>query len=406
MNRQDVWENAKTAWGSLASHKLRSLLTTLGIVVGVATVVAIVSIIHGLNTAMAGQVESLGTDVIFVRAAEPQDNRPGSTERVRKLTRKDADLILRACPHVARVAHYRASADRIAVGSRKTGYVQLLGVTPEFGYVNKYQVDRGRFLNDVDTDRGRRVCVLGESIERSLFRERSAVGEHVQIEGRRFLVVGVLEKKGRFITNDMDEIVLIPLRAYEKLKGTRGSMRINAVSVRTEAQDLAVDEIRQLLRRKGNIEEGAEEDFQILTQASLMETYHSITRIGYWVIRVVASISLLVGGIGIMNIMLVTVTERTREIGIRKALGARSRDVLLQFLIEALALSAAGGILGMGLGALLGGLVRLASPLPAAVPAWALGLAFGVCSAVGLFFGVYPAMRAARMNPVEALRHE
>ncbi len=406
MNRHELMEASRTAWGSIASHKMRSLLTTLGIVVGVATVVAIVSIIHGLNTSMAGQIEALGNDVIFVRSAEPRDNRPGSTERVRKLTVEDARLILRACPHVDQVAHFRRASERVEAGSRKTGYVQVLGVTPVFGYVNKYEVDRGRFLNEVDGDRGRMVCVLGESIEQSLFRQRSAVGEYVRIVGRRFLVIGVLEKKGRFITNDMDEIALIPLRAYEKLKGTGGSLRINAVPVTAEGQDVAVDEIRQLLRRRGGIEEDAEEDFEILTQASLMETYNNITGIGYWVIRVVASVSLLVGGIGIMNIMLVTVTERTREIGIRKALGARSRDVLLQFMIEALALSIVGGVLGMGVGALLGGLVRLASPLPAAVPAWALGLAFGACSAVGLFFGIYPAARASRMNPVEALRHE
>ncbi len=406
MNRQELWETGRTAWGSLASHKLRSFLTTLGIVVGVSTVVAIVSIINGLNTSMTRQVESLGTDVIFVRAAEPEDNRPGSTEKIRRLTEEDARRILRGSVHVARVAHFRRSVEKIIAGSRKTGYIQILGVTTDYGVVNKYQVERGRFLNDVDVERGRMVCVLGESIVESLFRGGRAVGEHVQIAGRRFLVVGVLEKKGRFITNDMDELVLIPLRSYEKLYGTAGSLRINAMPVSTESQDLAVDEIRQVLRRARDIQKDAEEDFDILTQASLMETYHNITKIGYWVIRVVASISLLVGGIGIMNIMLVTVTERTREIGIRKALGARSRDVLMQFVIEALALSIVGGILGMGLGALLGGLVRLASPLPAAVPVWALGLAFGTCSIVGLFFGIYPAARAARMNPVEALRHE
>jgi putative ABC transport system permease protein len=406
MNRQDLWETTQTAWDSLASHKLRSFLTTLGIIVGVATVIAIISIIHGLNTSMARQVESLGSDVIFVRAASPRDGRPGSSERIKKLTSRDATAIEQACSHVAVVAPYRRSLERVEHGGRKTGHIQLLGVTPEYAQVGQYHVDRGRFLNDVDVDRGRDVCVLGETVEQSLFRKRSGIGRHVSIGGRRFLVIGVLEKKGRFITNDLDEITLVPLRTLEKMKGANESIRINVMPVTSETQGLAVDEIRQLLRRRRDIGDEDEEDFEIMTQASLMETYHNITRIGYWVIRVVASISLLVGGIGIMNIMLVTVTERTREIGIRKALGARSRDVLLQFLIEALGLSFVGGVLGVGVGAILGGLVKLASPLPVAIPGWALGLAFGACSAVGLFFGVFPAVRAARMNPVEALRHE
>ncbi|MCK4546418.1 MAG: ABC transporter permease [Candidatus Eisenbacteria sp.] len=406
MNRHELLDAIRTAWSSIASHKLRSFLTTLGIVVGVGTVIAIVSIIHGLNTSMARQVESLGSDVVFVRAAQPEDGRPGSTERVRKLTLRHARMIQRACPHVARVAPFRRTLERVAFEGRKTGHIRLLGVTPDYAEVSQYHVDRGRFLTDLDLDGGRQVCVLGETVERSLFRNRSGVGEHVTIEGRRFLVVGVLEKKGRFITNDLDEIALIPLRTLEKMKGTQESIGINVMPVTTESQGLAVDEIRHLLRRLRGIDEDDDEDFEIMTQASLMETYHSITRIGYMVIRVVASISLLVGGIGIMNIMLVTVAERTREIGIRKALGARSRDVLLQFLVEAVGLSLVGGILGTGLGVLAGGLVRLASPLPAAVPPWALGLAFGTCSAVGLFFGVYPAVRAARMNPIEALRYE
>lgn len=405
MNRQELWETCRTAGVSIVTHKLRSLLTTLGIVVGVGTVVAIVSIIHGLNMGMARQVESLGTDVIFVRRAEAHASGRGSAA-AQKLTSEDGELILRACPHVASVSTFRRSLERVSAGDRRTGRVDVLGVTPDYAEVNKHHVDRGRFLADIDLDRRRRVCVLGRSIEKSLFPGRSAVGGHVLLSGRRFLVVGVLEEKGRFITEELDDIVLVPLSTFEKLKGAAGTVMINAMPVNTASQSLAVDEIRQLLRRQGRIRADGEEDFRIQTQASLMETYHRITGIGYWVIRIVASISLLVGGIGIMNIMLVSVTERTREIGIRKALGARSRDVLLQFLIEALALSVVGGIMGMGLGALAGVLVGVLSPLPVAVPVWALGLAFGVCSLVGLFFGVFPAGRAARLDPVEALRHE
>ena len=406
MNLQEIQEAGRTAWQSLSTHKLRSFLTTLGIIVGVGTVVAIVSIIHGLNTSMTRQIESLGTDVVFVRAAPPADGRPGAARSGRPVTERDAQWIERSCRHVSKVAPFRSTRDRVEAGSRKTGYIQILGVTPDYGDVNKYEVDRGRFLSEMDAERGRAVCVLGRTVEEGLFRGRSALGEHVFFQGRRLLVVGVLREKGRFITNDLDEIVLVPLRMFERIRGTGQSLRINIMPTSTEALPLAVDEIRHALRRRRGLEPGEPEDFDVVTQASLMDTYRDITRIGYWVIRVVASISLLVGGIGIMNIMLVTVTERTREIGIRKALGARSRDVLFQFLVEALALRVLGGGVGLGVGALLGGVVKLATPLPAAVPPWALGLAFGVCTGVGLFFGVFPATRAARLNPVEALRHE
>ena len=258
----------------------------------------------------------------------------------------------------------------------------------------------------MNVEHRRQVCVLGTDIVERLFPYEDPVGRHVRSGPHRFLVVGVLEEKGSFMGQSRDNLVMIPLTTLQKLAGENLNLDIGVLPEGPGAMQSAMDEVITLLRHRRGLSYEQPNDFEILTQDSLMEVFNNITGAAFAVVVGVASISLLVGGIGIMNIMLVTVTERTREIGIRKALGAKRRDVLWQFLIEATVLSGVGGILGILLGFSLGKFVGAVSPLPSVVPLWTIFLGLGFSSLVGMFFGIYPATKAARLDPIVALHYE
>jgi putative ABC transport system permease protein len=407
----EIKESVQMALGSLKAHKLRSVLTIVGIIIGVTTVVGMLSLTEGLKKSVEDQVSSLGSNTLIVTkfpAIITSGKQWREYSRRKNLTYEDALAIREVCSSVETVAPdieiYPGEVIRYRGESTKR--VPIWGVTHTYLQVYGYFVKWGRFITPDDVEHRRQVCILGTDIVDRLFLYEDPVGKYVRSGPHRFLVVGVLEEKGSFMGQSRDNMVLIPLTTLQKLAGENLEVDIGVLPKRPSAMQAAMDEVITLLRRRRGLTYEQPNDFEILTQDSLMEVFNNITGAAFAVVIGVASISLLVGGIGIMNIMLVTVTERTREIGIRKALGARRRDILWQFLIEATVLSGIGGALGILLGFSLGKLVGAVSPLPSIVPLWTMFLGLGFSSVVGMFFGIYPATKAARLDPIVALHYE
>jgi len=406
MNLRELWEGVLMAIHSLRMHKIRALLTTLGVIIGVMTVVTIISLIQGLNRAVSQQVAGLGANVFYLQKYPWFAGQEWFEYRNRKnLTTEDAQAIARLCPSVESVAPVIGSGRVIKYKDRSTERVGIRATTPSYQEVRNTTVERGRFFTQTELDHRRQVCILGQTIVKGLFRDEDPLGSHIRIGGRRFLVVGIQEKKGSMLGDDMDAIAIIPITTFQKLFGTRRSASI-LVEAKPGLLEHAKDEATDLMRRRRHIPPGKANDFALNTQDTIMNVYKNLTRILFLVMIGVSSISLLVGGIGIMNIMLVSVTERTREIGIRKAIGAEKKDILLQFLIEALILSGIGGIIGIGLGGGIGKLISAVTPLKAAIPLWSILLALGFSTLVGLIFGIWPAAKAAKLDPIVALRYE
>jgi putative ABC transport system permease protein len=397
------------------THRMRSILTTLGIVIGVMTVIAIVSLIQGMNYEVEKQISSLGSNTVYIQKISWGMGRIDWDEVNRRpnLTLEDAAAIARL-PAVDRVAPMRArQVTRITYRGNKVTDVELDGSTPSFGAVVNYQIDNGRFLNTEDSLRRHSVCVIGGYIVDNLFPTENPLGKRLTIEGKTYTVIGVLARKGAFLGQSQDNVIIIPITTFEKDfapgRGFGELMYQLNIGVRPKPNvsvDVAIDQIRELMRRRHGLAYNKPDDFGINTQDTLREIYRNITRVAYIVMVAVAAISLLVGGIGIMNIMLVAVAERTREIGLRKALGATNQDVLWQFLLEATLLAVIGGIIGLLLGLGIAKLVEVAAHLHAAAPVWTILIGIGFSAGVGIFFGIFPASRAARLNPIQALRYE
>ena len=405
----EIRENILQALRALKAHKLRSFLTTLGIVIGVTTVITMLSLIQGMNKSVQGQISSLGSNTFYIQKFPAiRMGRIGEKYRKRKdLTVEDAQAIARLCPAIKRVAPYAYEFPAKAkFRGEKTPYISLVGGTSAYFQVNQYNLKRGRTLTPLDVQHKRPVVLLGADITEDLFPHIDPIGKWVLIKGHKFQVVGTIEPKGNFLGQSMDDFVLIPITTLMKFYGRRRSVTIAAEPVNVEATQLAIDQATQVLRRRRGVPYNKPNDFEIMTLDMLMDVYRKLTGSIFGAMVGMAAISLLVGGIGIMNIMLVSVTERTREIGIRKAIGARRSDILYQFLIEAITLSGIGGILGIGLGVGIGELVGAISPLPATIPLWSILLGFTFSAAVGIFFGIYPASKAAKLDPIEALRYE
>jgi putative ABC transport system permease protein len=407
----EIKESIQMALGSLKAHKLRSILTTVGIIIGVTTVVGMLSLTQGLKKSVEDQVSSLGSNTLIVTkfpAIITSGKQWREYSRRKNLTYEDAEAIQEVCSSVKIVAPDIEvyPGEVIRYGGESTKRVPVWGVTDTYLEVYGYFIEWGRFITPGDVEHRRQVCVLGTDIVERLFPYEDPLGRYVRSGPHRFLVVGVLEEKGSFMGQSRDNLVMIPLTTLQKLAGENLNVDIGVLPEGPGAMQSAMDEVITLLRRRRGLSYEQPNDFEILTQDSLMEVFNNITGAAFAVVIGVASISLLVGGIGIMNIMLVTVTERTREIGIRKALGAKRRDILWQFLSEATVLSGVGGILGILLGFSLGKFVGAVSPLPSVVPIWTIFLGLGFSSLVGMFFGIYPATKAARLDPIVALHHE
>lgn len=396
---------------SLNANKTRSALTILGIVIGVAAVIAMLAVGQGAQDTITGSISGIGSNLLFVFSGNFQEE----VRNVQDLTLEDADALgdVFQAPHVQSVAPVINSDLEISFAGGSTR-AEVNGVTPVFGEVRNYTIREGEFINQDHLLGQASVALIGVEVADNLFDRREAItGETIRIEGQPFRVIGVLEEKGGGAFGSQDNIVLVPFTTAQARLIRRSRERVDVIYVQATSADavkLATDEIAQILRSRHRIFLGPD-DFTIFSQQDFVETAKTITGVFTIFLGGVAGISLLVGGIGIMNIMLVSVTERTREIGLRKALGARKADILIQFLTESSLLSLFGGLIGIGLGWLLSftvGQIAAANgtPINPAIGLNAVLLATLFSTAVGLFFGIYPANRAANLEPVEALRHE
>ncbi|SCG35856.1 ABC transporter permease [Micromonospora halophytica] len=392
-----VAEAWRVALDALRANRMRSALTMLGVIIGVASVVLLVAIGTGTKQKVEQQVEGLGSNLLLV---VPGRIEVGTAPVVSPLTLKDVDAVSRVVGDPDRVAVTIASGATARAGNR-SDFTTVQGVLETTPTVFTRSLARGRYLTGADVDTSRRVAVLGDSVARALFPDREPLGQQVTLAGVRFRVIGVFTPLGQSLGVDRDDEVHVPVTAAQRLWGTQ---RVDGIAVKAPDRE-RIDElgdriVAELSRRHPDTE------FSAVTQQQILGVLGDILGVLTGVLAAIAGISLLVGGVGVSNIMLVSVRERTREIGLRKAVGARPRDIGVQFLLEAVLLTAIGGLTGMALGVGAALLVDAVSPIPAAITWWSLALAFGVSAAVGIVFGVVPAQRAGRLDPVVALRAE
>jgi putative ABC transport system permease protein len=401
------------ALDTLRVNKLRSSLTILGVSVGVLTVIFMVSIIQGLNKAFAQQIEALGSNAIWATKFDPSfGHQPTSEELHRKdLTLEDAEAIRDEAPSVAGVSPiHRKIAETVRYGDKQSDTPILIGATPYYEFVQSSYVDRGHFITDTDIRERSNVCILGQDLVHALFPYEDPLDKDLKINGKPFHVVGVMEPLGNFLGQSRDNSIFIPLTTFDKYYPDPPFPEVVFVIIvrpisRAYVKS-AIDEMTDILRRRRRVPSGAENTFGISSQDALMDVYNQLTGATALVLTAISFVALMIGGIGVMNIMLVSVTERTKEIGVRKAVGATRVNILSQFLIEAVVLTALGGLAGLAVGEISSYFVNKYSPLPAYVPLWAIGVGIGVSAAVGIVFGLWPAWKAARLDPIEALRWE
>ena len=409
-----LWDCVTTALRALVRNKLRSILTMLGIMIGVAAVVSVLSLGSAQTAIVEESFATLGSNLLYVTPRELGISGVGSQST---LTLEDAQAIAQNAPSVKAVAPMAQTYGQVVAGGESLSNTIIAGVTPTAGVVDNYAVAQGSFVTDFDYGARSRVTVLGSEVAKTLFGELDPVGQSLRIGGRQFQVSGVLESRGTgFGMEDMR--VYIPLSTfYATLATSQVGSRGNSVSIisvqakSSDELDSAEQEITDILRRAHGLRQGESDDFRVISVESVARQVTQVLGIIQLVLAGIAGISLLVGGIGIMNIMLVSVTERIREIGLRKAVGAKRRDILTQFLIEAATLGLCGGAVGVGLGWIIVKIMSIIAAnagfaFAASLPGYAIALAAGVSIFVGLVSGLYPAIRAARLDPIESLRHE
>jgi putative ABC transport system permease protein len=405
----DVREGMGIAFQAIRTNKLRSFLTVLGVIIGITSIMAIVSVIEGLNQSMKAQIASIGSDVLYIRPFRPGafvGGFPDSLRRRKWFTVEDAEAIRRTCPAVQAVAPLNFVEARLRYRDAESRFTNVIGTTPDFLITNSWAIAQGRFFTETEVEHRSTVCVLGKDQIEALFPHSNPIGKSIYIGGYPYTVVGQVEERGKFIGMSLDDIVIVPHTTLEKTLGPNLRMVLNAKPMTPELIDTAINQMTETLRRQRKLGYRQGDNFAIFTDQSLMDIYNQVTTGFYVVMVVIASIGLMVGGIGVMNIMLVSVTERTREIGVRKALGARRRDILWQFLVEAMTLTGTGGVVGIALGIAAGYLVHVLAKFAFAVPLWGMALGFFSSTAIGLFFGIYPAVKAAQLDPVDSLRYE
>jgi putative ABC transport system permease protein len=410
-------ENVGFALTAMGSQKLRSFLTLLGVVAGVATVIMMVSFVVGFNNQVVKAFTAFGTHLVQFQKYEPRFGGPGEVPEEqrnrRDLTIEDAEALKRLSTLVAAVSteRYLFAGVTVRAGREEANSPLVLGANPDYPAANTHFVGDGRFVTDADLKHAARVCVIGTDVADALYPHRDPIDQELTLNGRAYRVVGLFEKKGSTFGGSNDNFVAIPITAFDdqfpEIKNSGGdTIHIATVPKRPEDYDALIEEETAILRVHRGLRPGQPNDFAIFTSVGQLQNFQQITGGVAAAMLVIAGIALLVGGVGVMNIMLVNVTQRTREIGLRKALGATRHDIAVQFLMEAVTLTGVGGALGIAVGLGVALLARLLFAFEAAAPPWSIALGFGVSTVVGLVFGMWPALKAARQDPIEALRYE
>ena len=404
-----VVESIRIALQSIWGNKLRSVMTVLGNIVAVTSIVTVVSLIQGMNAMVSNAIVSqVGADAFTIERV-PFTRTDEDIERVRAnplITLPEADAIRSFSPAIRSVMALAQQRASISYRTQVLDLVQIQGVTSDYLDFANFDAERGRMMSASEVDRNRPVALLGIDTATALFGDENPIDKVILINGVHFRAVGVSKKKGGFLGNSLDSFVVIPLGAYVKLFGPRPSLTLSVKPVTPALLPVAMDDATVALRVARRLKARQENNFGLLTSDTVLGLYHQATTGIFAVLVGVVALSLVVGGIVIMNIMLMVVSERTREIGLRKALGARRTDIMWQVLTESVTLSTCGGLVGIALGAAFGRVISAVTPLPARLEPWSVALGIGITAAVGLFFGLYPASRAAQLDPIEALRRE
>ena len=404
-----IFESIRLALSSIWANKLRSLLTLLGNIVAVSSIITVVSLIQGMNATVSDAVVSdLGADAFTIDRMgmirnEDEADRARNNPRI---TIEEAEAIERFSPYIQSVMSQANAGAAIAYGTTEIENVRIQGVAGDYADFSTFDAERGRMISPTEIDRSRPVVILGWEVADRLFGEAEPIDKVIRIRGVHFRVIGVSEKKGAIFGNSLDQFAVIPLGAFRKLFGARQSLQVMVRPRDPSFVAVAKDDARVALRVARRLEPAEPDNFGIVSSDSVLDIYNQATAGIFAVLVGVVALSLVVGGIVIMNIMLMVVSERTREIGLRKALGAKRRDIMSQVLTESITLSLTGGIVGVAIGALAAAAISMATPLPATVQPWSVAIGVLITGVVGLFFGWYPARRASMLDPIEALRRE
>ena len=401
-------ESVRIALAALWANKMRSILTLVGMIIGVATIIAIVSLITGMNQYVATQIDQLGATTFIVDREGIITSEDTWWERMKrkKLTVEDMDAIAVACQGCEEVGGREITMRKIKRGNRYVNDAWVMGSTANFPQIVDFEIEGGHYPSESDNEHRRHVAFIGYDLIDELFPGVSHIGKTIVVSGQEYTVIGNGKRRGSSFGNSHDNYVIIPLSTFEKQFGKRRSFEIYVKSASFETMDAAKDEVRMVMRARHKLKYAEADDFEMFTAGDIMSMWENFSRGAFIVMIGISSISLVVGGIVIMNIMLVSVTERTREIGIRKAIGARKASVMWQFMSEALTLSVIGGAVGIMAGVAAGKGLSAISGIPMGIEVWSIVAGILVSGGIGTIFGVYPAMKAARLDPIEALRYE